>query len=83
MMVGTPISSASLNRTPGGDPVAVVDQHPHTGGLEPRTEFLGRGALRTARFASDHEVHVGWGDLPRPAEAVVVAGCLGDRGDGS
>ena len=82
-IVGTPISSASLNFTPGLTPYAIVEQHPEAGGLELGGERLGGGALRAALLAGDDEVHVGRCDLAGPAQAEVVEARLGDRGDGA
>ena len=78
-MVGIPRISASANFTPG-DGLAVVEQHRDPGLVQLAGQFRG-GQQHRLVLAGRHQVHVERRELPRPAQTLLVAGVLRDRGD--
>ncbi len=76
---GTPMSSASVNFTPWGDPGAVV----HEDAYARRAELLRHveGQLGLQGLAGGDDVDVGGSDLLGPAQPLLVGRLLGERRD--
>ena len=82
-IVGTPISSASLNLTPGDTESRSSSSTRSPAASSSAASASAAGHCSAAGLAGDHDVDVGRGDLARPAQAELVVGRLGDRRHGS